>query len=83
MRAPPSFFGYQIFAALVLLSSACNSRDLMTLLLHYWLASSGVPLSLCTVATAFSLEFVWCFANSMRVILLYRKCNDIKCVGYL
>ncbi|KAG2154830.1 hypothetical protein DEU56DRAFT_770664 [Suillus clintonianus] len=41
MRAPPSFFGYQIFAALVLTSSACNSRDMMTLPLHYWLASSG------------------------------------------
>ncbi|KAG0705330.1 hypothetical protein DFH29DRAFT_907386 [Suillus ampliporus] len=41
MRAPPSFFGYQIFAALVLSSSACNSEDVMTLLLHYWLASSG------------------------------------------
>ncbi|KAG2061824.1 hypothetical protein BDR06DRAFT_6969 [Suillus hirtellus] len=42
MRAPPSFFGYQIFAALVPSSSACNSRDMMTLLLHYWLVSSGV-----------------------------------------
>ncbi|KAG2364925.1 hypothetical protein BDR07DRAFT_1400235 [Suillus spraguei] len=41
MRAPPSFFGYQIFAALVPSSSACNLRDMMTLLLHYWLASSG------------------------------------------
>ncbi|KAG2075921.1 hypothetical protein BDR04DRAFT_1004780 [Suillus decipiens] len=41
MRAPPSFFGYQIFAALVPSSSACNSRDMMTLLLHYWLVSSG------------------------------------------
>ncbi|KAG1881640.1 hypothetical protein C8R48DRAFT_9977 [Suillus tomentosus] len=43
MRAPPSFFGYQIFAALVLTSSACNSRDMMTLPLHYQLVSSGVP----------------------------------------
>ncbi|KAG1730118.1 uncharacterized protein EDB91DRAFT_1338900 [Suillus paluster] len=41
MRAPPSFFGYQIFAALGSLSSACNSEDMMTLLLHYWLVSSG------------------------------------------
>ncbi|KAG1853744.1 hypothetical protein DFJ58DRAFT_391873 [Suillus subalutaceus] len=53
MRAPPSFFGYQIFAALVLSSSACNSRGVMTLLLHYRLVSSGVPfsefLSLCRV----------------------------------
>ncbi|KAG2111556.1 uncharacterized protein F5147DRAFT_685767 [Suillus discolor] len=54
MRAPPSFFGYQIFAALVLTSSACNSRDMMTLPLHYQLVSSGVPflrssLSLCSV----------------------------------
>ncbi|KAG1898739.1 uncharacterized protein F5891DRAFT_1147967 [Suillus fuscotomentosus] len=44
MRAPPSFFGYQIFAALVSSSSACNSEDMMTLLLHYWPASSGVSL---------------------------------------
>ncbi|KAG2078389.1 hypothetical protein BDR04DRAFT_305825 [Suillus decipiens] len=41
MRAPPSFFGYQIFAALVLSSSACNWRGVMTLLLHYRLVSSG------------------------------------------
>ncbi|KAG1864221.1 hypothetical protein DFJ58DRAFT_656110 [Suillus subalutaceus] len=56
MRAPPSFFGYQIFAALVPLSSACNSEDMMTLLLHYWLVSSGdsffrIPSSLCSVTT--------------------------------
>ncbi|KAG2032727.1 hypothetical protein BDR03DRAFT_741181 [Suillus americanus] len=56
MRAPPSFFGYQIFAALVPLSSACNSEDMMTLLLHYWLASSGdflfwISFSLCSVST--------------------------------
>ncbi|KAG0693918.1 hypothetical protein DFH29DRAFT_881102 [Suillus ampliporus] len=37
MRAPPSFFGYQIFTALVSSSSACNSKDVMTLLLHYCL----------------------------------------------
>ncbi|KAG1833772.1 hypothetical protein EV424DRAFT_1364033 [Suillus variegatus] len=42
MRAPPSFFGYQIFAALVPSSSACNSRDMMTLPLHYRPVSSGV-----------------------------------------
>ncbi|KAG2131646.1 hypothetical protein DEU56DRAFT_453326 [Suillus clintonianus] len=41
MRAPPSFFGYQIFAALVSPSSACNLEDMMTLPLHYRLASSG------------------------------------------
>ncbi|KAG2363597.1 hypothetical protein BDR07DRAFT_1403669 [Suillus spraguei] len=41
MRAPPSFFGYQIFAALVFSSSACNSRGVMTLPLHYRLVSSG------------------------------------------
>ena len=35
MRAPPSFFGYLIFVALVLASSACNSGDVMTLPLHY------------------------------------------------
>ncbi|KAG1810547.1 uncharacterized protein BJ212DRAFT_1377392 [Suillus subaureus] len=56
MRAPPSFFGYQIFAALVLPSSACNLEDMMTLLLHYWLASSGdfffgISSSLCSVIT--------------------------------
>ncbi|KAJ3827536.1 hypothetical protein F5880DRAFT_1474355, partial [Lentinula raphanica] len=39
--APPSVFGYLIFAALVLLCSACNTGDGMTLLLQYWLASSG------------------------------------------
>ncbi|KAG1733705.1 hypothetical protein EDB19DRAFT_1207816 [Suillus lakei] len=41
MRAPPSFFGYQIFAALVPSSSACNSRGVMTLPLHYRPVSSG------------------------------------------
>ncbi|EGO24708.1 hypothetical protein SERLADRAFT_468383 [Serpula lacrymans var. lacrymans S7.9] len=34
MEAPPPFFGYLIFAALVLLCSACNTRGVMTLLLH-------------------------------------------------
>ncbi|KAL4064118.1 hypothetical protein V8B97DRAFT_1920207 [Scleroderma yunnanense] len=33
MGALPSLFGYQIFAALVLVSSTCNSKDVMTLLL--------------------------------------------------
>ncbi|KAG1728302.1 hypothetical protein EDD22DRAFT_415213 [Suillus occidentalis] len=46
MRAPPSFFGYQIFAALVPPSSACNLEDMMTLPLHYRLVSSGDPLLL-------------------------------------
>ena len=41
MEAPPSFFGYQIFATLVPVSSACNSRIVMTLLLQYWLVLSG------------------------------------------
>ncbi|KAH7926619.1 hypothetical protein BV22DRAFT_336612, partial [Leucogyrophana mollusca] len=41
MEAPPPFFGYQIFAALDPLSSACNSEDAMTLPLHYRLVSSG------------------------------------------
>jgi len=41
MEALPPFFGYQIFAALVLASSACNSEDVMTLLLQYWLVLSG------------------------------------------
>ena len=41
MRAPPSFFGYQIFAALVPVSSACTSGDVMTLPLQYRLVSSG------------------------------------------
>ncbi|KAG2044867.1 hypothetical protein BDR03DRAFT_937416 [Suillus americanus] len=68
MRAPPSFFGYQIFAALVLSSSACNLRGVMTLLLHYWLASSGdflfwFSFSLCSVTTSWSLDYVWCLAN--------------------
>ncbi|KAJ4482765.1 hypothetical protein C8J55DRAFT_42680, partial [Lentinula edodes] len=40
-RAPPSVFGYLIFAALVPSCSACNTGDVMTLLLQYWLASSG------------------------------------------
>ncbi|KAG1825919.1 uncharacterized protein BJ212DRAFT_1316964 [Suillus subaureus] len=57
MRAPPSFFGYQIFAALVLSSSACNLRGVMTLLLHYWLALLGdfffgISFSLCSVTTS-------------------------------
>ena len=43
MEALPPFFGYQIFAALVLMSSACNSGDVMTLLLQYWLVLSGDP----------------------------------------
>ncbi|KAG2143926.1 hypothetical protein BD769DRAFT_1636710 [Suillus cothurnatus] len=46
MRALPSFFGYQIFAALALPSSACNSEDMMILPLQYWLASSGHSLIL-------------------------------------
>jgi len=41
MRAQPSFIGYQIFVALVSPSSACNSEDTMTLLLHYQLLLSG------------------------------------------
>ncbi|OAX34920.1 hypothetical protein K503DRAFT_697824 [Rhizopogon vinicolor AM-OR11-026] len=52
MRAPPSFFGYQIFAALCTSSSACNLDDVMTLLLHYWLVSSG---------DFFSLDFNFSF----------------------
>ena len=47
MEALPPFFGYQIFAALVLMSSACNSGDVMTLLLQYWLVLSGDPFLLC------------------------------------
>ncbi|KAH7926699.1 hypothetical protein BV22DRAFT_332925, partial [Leucogyrophana mollusca] len=43
MEAPPPFFGYQIFAALDPLSSACNSKGAMTLPLHYRLVSSGDP----------------------------------------
>ncbi|KAG2344589.1 hypothetical protein BDR05DRAFT_168108 [Suillus weaverae] len=69
MRAPPSFFGYQIFAALVLSSSACNSRGVMTLLLHYWLASSGDS-SLMRSRLLFAIEsihgplgHVWSIAN--------------------
>ncbi|KAG1800020.1 uncharacterized protein BJ212DRAFT_767959 [Suillus subaureus] len=46
MRAPPSFFGYQIFAALVLPSSACNLEDMMTLPLQYRLVLSGDSLLL-------------------------------------
>ena len=41
MRAPPSLFGYLIFAAPVPPSSACNSAGAMTLLLHYRLVLSG------------------------------------------
>ncbi|KAG2750032.1 hypothetical protein P692DRAFT_20730496 [Suillus brevipes Sb2] len=58
MRAPPSFFGYQIFAALVLLSSACNSRGVMTLPLHYRLVSSGVPFSEFLVSLRFGFHVV-------------------------
>ena len=47
MEALPPFFGYQIFAALVPMSSACNSGDVMTLLLQYWLVLSGDPFSVC------------------------------------
>ena len=47
MEALPPFFGYQIFATLVLMSSACNSGDVMTLLLQYWLVLSGDPFLLC------------------------------------
>ncbi|KAG1775670.1 hypothetical protein EV702DRAFT_1115947 [Suillus placidus] len=69
MRAPPSFFGYQIFAALVLTSSACNSRDMMTLPLHYRLVSSGDSL-LMRSRLLFAIEsihgpfgHVWSIAN--------------------
>ncbi|KAL4066716.1 hypothetical protein J3A83DRAFT_4259097 [Scleroderma citrinum] len=47
MGAPLPFFGYQIFAALVLASSACNSKDVMTLLLQYWLVLSGDSFCFC------------------------------------
>ncbi|KAG1757592.1 hypothetical protein EDB19DRAFT_1658068 [Suillus lakei] len=67
MRAPPSFFGYQIFAALVPLSSACNSKDMMTFPLHCRVVSSGdfflISCSLCSVATSWSVDYGWCFAN--------------------
>jgi len=49
MEALPPFFGYQIFVALVLVSSACNSRDVMTLLLQYRLVLSGDPFFLAFV----------------------------------
>ncbi|KAG1732675.1 uncharacterized protein EDB91DRAFT_1151470 [Suillus paluster] len=58
MRAPPSFFGYQIFAALVSTSSACNSESMMTLLLHYWLVSSGDSL-LCDLVFSLLLILAW------------------------
>ncbi|OAX36581.1 hypothetical protein K503DRAFT_289077 [Rhizopogon vinicolor AM-OR11-026] len=68
MRAPPSFFGYQIFAALVSPSSACNSVSMMTLLLHFRLVSSGDSSfmwshSLCCVAMIWSLDYPWCPTN--------------------
>ncbi|KAJ8585509.1 hypothetical protein M405DRAFT_407703 [Rhizopogon salebrosus TDB-379] len=64
MRAPPSFFGYQIFAALDSLSSACNLVDMMTLLLHFWLVSSGDfsftgSHSLCRFSIAWSVDHAW------------------------
>ena len=49
MEALPPFFGYQIFAALILVSSACNSGDVMTLLLQYWLVLSGDSLCFCSL----------------------------------
>ncbi|KZP20602.1 hypothetical protein FIBSPDRAFT_742134, partial [Athelia psychrophila] len=48
--------GYLIFAALVLLCSACNTEDVMTLVLHYRLVSSGDPLFL---FTSFCLRASW------------------------
>ncbi|KAG2368577.1 hypothetical protein BDR07DRAFT_20449 [Suillus spraguei] len=68
MRAPPSFFGYQIFAALVLSSSACNLRGVMTLLLHYRLVSSGflflgVLRLFVMMAKTWSFDCVWPLTN--------------------
>ncbi|KIK58661.1 hypothetical protein GYMLUDRAFT_694478, partial [Collybiopsis luxurians FD-317 M1] len=40
-RAPPSVSGYQIFAAPAPSCSACNTGDVMTVLLQYRLVSSG------------------------------------------
>ncbi|KZP06700.1 hypothetical protein FIBSPDRAFT_939884 [Athelia psychrophila] len=46
--------GYLIFAALAPLCSACNTGDVMTLVLHYCLVSSGDPLFLLAM---FCLQF--------------------------
>ncbi|KAG2757688.1 hypothetical protein P692DRAFT_20203533 [Suillus brevipes Sb2] len=67
MRAPPSFFGYQIFAALVPLSSACNLEDMMTLPLHYRLVSSGDSLLL---RSRLLFAYVLQFLHEIRTIFL-------------
>ncbi|KAG1846355.1 hypothetical protein C8R48DRAFT_733216 [Suillus tomentosus] len=69
MRAPPSFFGYQIFAALVSSSSACNSEDMMTLLLHYWPASSGVSF----LDIVFSLFGNYCIVSWLCMVPCKQK----------
>ena len=59
MEALPPFFGYQIFAALVLMSSACNSGDMMTLLLQYWLVLSGDLFAFALFLLIYYLITIW------------------------
>ena len=59
MEALPPLFGYQIFAALVLMSSACNSEDMMTLLLQYWLVLSGDPFAFVFFLLVYYLITIW------------------------
>ena len=73
MEALPPFFGYQIFAALVPMSSACNSGDVMTLLLQYWLVLSGDPFSLlllsfCWSTTSLPFGDGWSPANGLQIV---------------
>jgi len=72
MEALPPFFGYQIFATLVFASSACNSRDVMTLLLQYRLVLSGDPfplllLSFCWATIPLPFGNGWCPANGLQI----------------
>ncbi|KIK38154.1 hypothetical protein CY34DRAFT_809638 [Suillus luteus UH-Slu-Lm8-n1] len=73
MRAPPSFFGYQIFAALVPPSSACNLEDMMTLPLHYRLVSSGDLLLLRS-----RLLFAFASISARTIFLTTSRCESLE-----
>ena len=59
MEALPPLFGYQIFAALVPMSSACNSGGMMTLLLQYWLVLSGDSFAFAFFLLDYWLITIW------------------------
>ncbi|KAG2143305.1 hypothetical protein BD769DRAFT_1348216 [Suillus cothurnatus] len=82
MRALPSFFGYQIFAALVSSSSACNSEDVMTLLLHYWLVSLGDFLFLgliFSLLSNYSIVSWLCMVFGKQKLWSYFSFISLKC----